>query len=204
MAVSPVGGYQASSSYNGKMLSFGVKPEGNANRSRAAGANVAAGSARGLSGSGGASGSSGSISRTARAVNDQKVQQEVQQLKQREQQVRTHEQAHQSVGGRYAGAPTYQYTKGPDGKSYITGGEVSIDVSKAKTPEDTVKKMEQVRAAALAPSDPSPQDQSVAQKASQIELQAEQEIARFAGSGVKSAYSANTETAVQSLISIYA
>ncbi|MEO5359770.1 MAG: hypothetical protein H7843_04910 [Nitrospirota bacterium] len=199
MAVSPVGGYQGSS-YNGKMLSVGDKPDGNANRKRGGAANTVD------STSSESGGTSGSISRTARAVNDQKIQQEIQQLKHREQQVRTHEQAHQSVGGRYAGAPTYQYTKGPDGKSYITGGEVSIDVSKAKTPEDTVKKMEQVRAAALAPSDPSPQDQSVAQKASQIEVQADQEIAqqKFSDSGIKSAYSANTETTAQSLISIYA
>ncbi len=128
--------------------------------------------------------------------NDQKIQSEVQKLKANEQRVRSHELAHQSVGGRYAGAPSYQYTKGPDGKSYISGGEVSIDVSSAKDPEETLTKMRQVRAAAMAPSDPSPQDQSVAQKASQIETQAQQEIAqkRFTESDGKSSESATTGT----------
>ncbi|MCI4625393.1 MAG: hypothetical protein L3V56_05460 [Candidatus Magnetoovum sp. WYHC-5] len=97
---------------------------------------------------------------------------EVQRLKVREQEVIAHENAHRSVGGQYAGAIQYEYTKGPDGRSYITGGEVSIDVSKEKDPDDTVAKMQQVRRAALAPANPSAQDYSVASKATQIEQQA--------------------------------
>lgn len=109
---------------------------------------------------------------------DKKVDAEVQKLKQREQQVITHEQAHMSVGGQYAGAVNYEYTQGPDGKRYISGGEVSIDVSEEKDPEATIRKMEQVRASALAPADPSSQDQSVAAAASQKESQARMEVAK--------------------------
>ncbi|WP_420266985.1 putative metalloprotease CJM1_0395 family protein [Candidatus Magnetominusculus dajiuhuensis] len=153
MAISPVG-YQANS-YPATNTTAGGGPQ-----------------------NGNASGSGAAAPSASGDANDTQTQQEIQKLKQRQQHVITHEMAHESVGGQYASAPTYTYTKGPDGKSYINGGEVSIDVSKAKTPEETVIKMRQVRASALAPSDPSPQDESVAQKASQIEAQAQQQIAQ--------------------------
>ncbi len=71
---------------------------------------------------------------------------EIEQLKARDQEVRVHEQAHASTGGQYAGAPQYEYTTGPDNKRYVTDGEVSIDVSEEKTPEETLKKMEAAEA----------------------------------------------------------
>ncbi|KJU81680.1 hypothetical protein MBAV_006127 [Candidatus Magnetobacterium bavaricum] len=107
---------------------------------------------------------------------EREIQLKIQKLKQREQDVKAHEQAHASVGGQYAGSPTYEYTKGPDGKRYISGGEVPIDVSKEKEPGATIRKMRQVRAAALAPADPSPQDQSIAAKATKLESSAQQEL----------------------------
>ena len=103
---------------------------------------------------------------------------EIEQLKARDQEVRVHEQAHASTGGQYAGAPQYEYTTGPDNKRYVTDGEVSIDVSEATTPEETLKKMEQVRAAALAPAEPSSQDLKVAAEASQKATEARSEIAK--------------------------
>ncbi|WP_414829044.1 putative metalloprotease CJM1_0395 family protein [Alteromonas sp. H39] len=107
----------------------------------------------------------------------QKEQQEVQQLKTRDQEVRTHEKAHATIGGQYAGAPQYEFTTGPDGKRYATDGEVSIDISSAQTPEQTLQKMQQGRAAALAPAQPSPQDLEVAAEASQKAFDARKEIA---------------------------
>ena len=103
--------------------------------------------------------------------------QEIEQLKTRDQEVRTHEQAHAAIGGQYAGAPQYEYTTGPDNKRYITDGEVSIDISEAQSPEQTLRKMEQVRAAALAPAQPSSQDLKVAAEAAQKALEARSEIA---------------------------
>lgn len=94
-------------------------------------------------------------------------QQAIQELKLRDDEVRAHEQAHASVGGGYAGSPKYQYETGPNGQKYAVSGEVSIDVSKAATPQDTIKKMQTVRAAALAPAEPSGQDRKVAAEASQ-------------------------------------
>ena len=84
--------------------------------------------------------------------------------------------AHKTAGGQYAGAIRYQYATGPDGQAYIVGGEVSIDTSEAKTPEETLRKMEQVKRAAMAPADPSPQDHSVASAATRIEQKARYEL----------------------------
>lgn len=67
-------------------------------------------------------------------------QSEVEQLKARDTEVRTHEQAHQSAGGSYAGSPQYEYKTGPDGNKYITDGHVNIDIGKESTPEKPSKR----------------------------------------------------------------
>ena len=98
---------------------------------------------------------------------------QVKELADRDQEVRTHEQAHQSTGGQYAGSPTYEFAMGPDGKRYATGGGVSIDIGTIPgDPRATIAKMQQVRAAALAPAEPSSQDLSVARSAAAKEAQA--------------------------------
>ena len=93
----------------------------------------------------------------------------VEQLKERDQQVRAHEQAHMAAGGQYVrGGASYSYQNGPDGKRYAVGGEVSIDTSPISgNPDATINKMMAVRAAALAPAEPSGQDMSVAAAATQ-------------------------------------
>ena len=97
-------------------------------------------------------------------------------LKKRDLEVRAHEQAHMAAGGPVVqGGATYQYQTGPDGKMYAVGGEVNIDVSPERTPEATIRKMYQVRKAALAPAQPSGTDRAVAAQASQIEAQARME-----------------------------
>jgi hypothetical protein len=104
-------------------------------------------------------------------------QQEISNLEARDQEVRTHEQAHAAAGGQYAGTPQYEYTTGPDNKRYVTDGEVSIDISELNSPEETLRKMQQVRAAALAPAEPSAQDLKVAAEATQKSFEARSEIA---------------------------
>lgn len=107
---------------------------------------------------------------------DEGEQKQLQELKARDQEVRTHEQAHMAAGGQYAGGVSYEYQQGPDGRRYAVGGEVSIDTSAEKDPEATIAKMRQVRSAALAPAEPSPQDRSVAAAAAQAEGEARQEL----------------------------
>lgn len=101
----------------------------------------------------------------------------IQELRATEQNVRAHEQAHIAAGAGVTGAISYSYTTGPDGKRYITGGEVSVGASGGSTPEETLKQLEQVKHAALAPADPSPQDLSVAASTSAQIMQVRGELA---------------------------
>lgn len=102
---------------------------------------------------------------------------QVRELKRRDAEVKAHEQAHAAVGGAYASAPKYTYTKGPDGKKYAIGGEVQIDTSPERTPDATIRKMDVVIAAALAPAEPSSQDRAVARQAQQQRQEAQTERA---------------------------
>jgi len=102
-------------------------------------------------------------------------QQEVQQLRQRDAQVRQHEAAHQAAGGQLTGPASFSYQTGPDGKSYAVGGEVQVSAHAGRTPDETIAIARQVRAAALAPGDPSPADLSAASSAAQMEAQAQQQ-----------------------------
>jgi hypothetical protein len=103
--------------------------------------------------------------------------QQVAELKQRDREVRAHEAAHIAAGGGCVrGGATFSYQSGPDGKRYAVGGEVGIDTSGGKTPEETIRKMQTVRKAALAPASPSGTDRSVAAAAAAKEAQARQEL----------------------------
>ncbi|MCC2617020.1 hypothetical protein LJ739_12275 [Aestuariibacter halophilus] len=118
----------------------------------------------------------------------QREQREIDDLKQRDQEVRAHEQAHAARGGEHAGAPKYEFETGPDGKRYAVGGEVSIDISEEGSPEETLRKMQQVRSAALAPAEPSPQDLRVASEANQRAIEARKEIASEQAEQASQAY----------------
>ncbi len=97
----------------------------------------------------------------------------VSQLQRRDREVRAHEQAHLRAGGAHVrGGAHFEYRKGPNGKQYAVGGEVRIDTAEVPgDPEATAEKMRVVRAAALAPVSPSPQDYRVAATATRIENQ---------------------------------
>ena len=103
--------------------------------------------------------------------------QKVEELKRRDAEVRAHEQAHAAVGGAHAGAPRFRFVRGPDGKFYAVAGEVTIDTSAVPgNPQATIRKMQQVKRAALAPQEPSAQDRRVAAEAERKILQARQQI----------------------------
>lgn len=109
------------------------------------------------------------------SLDDPQVKEQIARLKQTEEKVKAHEAAHKSAGGGLAGSASYSYTQGPDGRSYVTGGEVQINMSDGRTPAETIARMQQVIQAALAPSDPSGQDRSVAAQAASRMAQAQQE-----------------------------
>lgn len=101
---------------------------------------------------------------------------EVRELRAQDRAVRSHEQAHKAAGGSHAGSISLTYVTGPDGRRYATGGEVAIDLSPVEgDPEATARKMQQVRRAALAPGEPSPQDRAVAARAGQLQARAQSE-----------------------------
>lgn len=103
---------------------------------------------------------------------------EVDRLKERDREVRAHEQAHVAAGGQYVrGGVQFEYETGPDGRRYAVGGEVSIDSSSVSgDPRKTIQKAQQIRRAAMAPAEPSGQDQRVAAAASQMEAEARQDL----------------------------
>ncbi len=126
----------------------------------------------------GASGQSDSGLASEQGLTPEELEQ-LSELKARDQEVRTHEAAHQATGGQYAGAMSLTYERGPDGVNYAVAGEVPIDVSPVNgDPDATIAKMRVVRAAALAPSEPSGQDRVVAAEAMKILLQAQSELVR--------------------------
>lgn len=109
---------------------------------------------------------------------------QVAKLKQIDRQVRQHESAHLAAsGGMATSGASFTYQKGPDGVNYAVGGEVSISTSPGRTPEETIARARTIRAAALAPADPSGQDRAVAAAASQMEQQARMEQAQQSGAG---------------------
>ena len=114
--------------------------------------------------------------RSSNQRTDQQV--EIAKLRKRDQAVRTHEQAHiTAAGGLAKGGATFSFQRGPDGKQYAIGGEVTIDTSPVSgNPEATIRKAQQIRAAALAPADPSAQDRAVAASAAALEAQARQNL----------------------------
>ncbi len=111
---------------------------------------------------------------------DQSEQQEVKLLQQSDSEVRAHEAAHQAAAGALGGGASFTYQAGPDGRQYAVGGEVPIRVAPGRTPEETIENARQVRAAALAPADPSAQDLAVATSAAQMEAAARAQQARQA------------------------
>lgn len=164
-------------------------------------------SLRAESGGAAAKAAAGGASEDAKASANQngeltpEQEQQVAELKRRDAEVRAHEAAHQAVGGPYAGSASYEYQRGPDGVNYAVGGEVPIDVSRENEPQQTITKMEQVKAAALAPAEPSGQDRAVAAQADAIKAQAQQELRQSQAGGGQGvgAYAAGAYAAADSI-----
>jgi len=113
----------------------------------------------------------------ADAVRDDEEKEVIRSLKARDREVRSHEAAHSAAGGQYTGSTSYTFQRGPDGVNYAVGGEVSVDTSEVPNdPEATIEKAQAIRAAALAPMQPSTQDRQIAAQALQMEAAARREL----------------------------
>jgi hypothetical protein len=104
-------------------------------------------------------------------------QRQVAELQKIDRKVRAHEAAHlAAAGGLATSGASYSYTYGPDGKRYVTGGEVGIDTSAESKPRANIDKGQRIQRAALAPADPSPQDRQVASAGAQLEARGRSEL----------------------------
>jgi len=139
--------------------------------------------------------------KSSKAQKDLRIAREVIRYQQADRSVRSHEAAYTAAGGAFAGSASFVYTRGPDGNMYVTGGEVSIHAPAGKTPEETIRNMEIVERAALAPADPSPQDLSTASAALMIAARARAQLMSSRGKGGSSAGRPNP-TSMEGLIQL--
>ena len=104
-------------------------------------------------------------------------EQELAKLKNTDAEVKRHENAHKAMAaGLQTSGPNYEYETGPDGRKYAVAGDVNISYQKSSDPEVNLKNAQKLKAAALAPAEPSAQDRSVARKADMEIAKAKQEI----------------------------
>ncbi len=99
-------------------------------------------------------------------------------LSRRDTEVRQHENDHLTEAGQWAtSGPEFEYYTASDGKTYVTGGKVHVDVSEvAGDPAATVEKMKTIQRAALKPAAPSQQDRNVAAEAASKEAKAMRDL----------------------------
>jgi len=114
---------------------------------------------------------------------------QIQQLKSRDLEVKAHEQAHLSAAGSLAmSGASFTYQTGPNGVRYAVGGEVSISTSSVDgDPAATLRKADAIRRAALAPANPSSQDQAVAGKATAMSQKASADLIKLTQEEAKEA-----------------
>lgn len=110
---------------------------------------------------------------------DSKEQQAIDALKRRDKEVRAHEAAH-SGDPRLVkiGAAQFDYTIGPDGKAYATGGRVTLSTGNARTPEEALSKAEALKKASMSPGEPSSKDFQALNSAIAMEFEARNQIYR--------------------------
>lgn len=118
-----------------------------------------------------------SVHHQAHGLSAEQVAQ-IRELSVRDREVRAHEAAHLGAAAGIAhGGMSFTTVRGPDGRQYAVGGEVSIDTSPvAGDPQATLRKAQQIQRAATAPVDPSNQDRQVAAQAAAMAQQARAEI----------------------------
>ena len=111
---------------------------------------------------------------------DPEQKEQVKELAARDAEVKAHEAAHQAAAGGLAGAASYTYQQGPDGKMYAIVGEVPISAPTSSSPEEALSNARKILAAATAPGDPSGQDMAVASSAAMMQVKAQQQLAQKA------------------------
>lgn len=116
-------------------------------------------------------------SASSRQLN-QAQQRQVDELRESDRKVRQHAEAHVAAGsGVIRSGPQYSYTYGPDGRQYATSGDVAFDTSREQKPEANIDKGQRLQTAALAPSQPTPEDYQVAAIGKDMVTSGQQDLA---------------------------
>lgn len=104
-------------------------------------------------------------------------QQVIDSLKARDREVRSHEASHGTSPELIKiGSAQFDYTIGPDGKAYATGGRVTLTTGNSRTAEEALSKAEALKKASMAPGAPSPQDFQALNAAVAMEFEARNSI----------------------------
>src|SRR5574344_3094 len=99
------------------------------------------------------------------------------QLKITDAKVKAHENAHKAAAaGLSTDGPNYEYETGTKEKKYAVGGDVNVSYQHSSDPQQNLQNAQTLKAAALAPADPSSQDKRVASNADREIAKARQEI----------------------------
>ncbi|MDQ2076320.1 putative metalloprotease CJM1_0395 family protein [Marinimicrobium sp. ABcell2] len=119
------------------------------------------------------------IERRSAEQGQQEEARQVRELAVQDRKVRLQEQVYAAMAGRHAGAPRYQYVRGPDGSHYAVSGEVPVDLREVPgDPRATLEKARQLLRAAYAPLEPSEVYRRVAAQAGQLKAEARAELLR--------------------------
>ena len=101
----------------------------------------------------------------------------VDKLQIRDREVKAHEMAHGTDPNLIKiGSTQFDYTIGPDGKAYATGGKVTLSTGNPSSPEDAAIKAQALKKASMAPGTPSPQDFQALNAAISMEAEAQNYI----------------------------
>lgn len=112
----------------------------------------------------------------AEDTKDIAIKNEILRLEIREKEIIKHEETHMLVGGNLAGSPSYIYINGPDGKRYISGGQVDMKMPKGGNLESLLNGLKRIKSAATAVNNPSGTDLQTAATTSAIEASILKEI----------------------------
>lgn len=74
------------------------------------------------------------------------------------------------------GPTQFDYTIGPDGKAYATGGNVTLSTGNPGTPEDAIVKARALKLASMAPGEPSSKDFQALNAALSMEFEAQNQV----------------------------
>lgn len=101
-------------------------------------------------------------------IKERQIKEKIEKMKAWEKHVKSHELAHALVGGKGVSSASYVYTYGPDGKKYIQGGKVSVQIPKGLN-EASLQEIKRLKRATAASADTSPVDLTTSAIISSVE-----------------------------------